>query len=326
MHVLLLAVQCIGTALLVSAQNTALSKGITTNVVSKDGTIIHAQAVGNPAKPHVIFAPGLGCTLTAFDPLFEEPSLLSNLYMVRYDTRGHGLSGKPLSPDFYTSDRYADDLEAIIARFKLKTPFFAGWSLGGAIGADIAANFQHPVPFAGLIWLAGLPYLGDILPIVATPVVLGFLPGLEDNTNGTDSLQTRIDFVESLSAKNDVVPYDTKLTWLGSTAHLPPPVATLVLTRTQDHTRLLEEGASGWPLLILAGTEDKQINGSATIANLAPKFKNVESHLIPGGGHIIFYDDTLTVSKLLLSFIARIRRTKPYPSVSRLWPPNRIFS
>ncbi|KAG6867843.1 hypothetical protein C0993_010332 [Termitomyces sp. T159_Od127] len=307
--------ELIGTAILVSAGNFTTSfKGFTTNVVSKDGTIIHAQAVGNPANPHVIFAPGLGCTLTAFDPLFEEPSLLANLYMVRYDTRGHGLSGKPLSPDFYASDRYADDLEAIISRFKLKTPFFAGWSLGGAIGADIAANFPHPVPFAGLIWLAGLPYLGDILPIVATPVVLGLIPGLEDTANATSGLQTRIDFVESLSAKNDAVPYETKLTWLGSTAHLPPPIANLVLTRTQDPTYLLDAGASGWPLLILAGTEDKQINGSATIANMAPKFKNVESHLIPGGGHIIFYDDVSKVSKLLLSFISRVRRTKPYPA------------
>lgn len=194
-------------------------------------------------------------------------------------------------------------------------------SLGGAIGADIAANFPHPVPFSGLIWLAGLPYLGDILPIVATPTVLGFLPGLEDVTNATLGFQTRIDFVESLSARNDVVPYDTKLAWLGSTTHLLPPVATLVLNRTQDPTPLMKEGASGWPLLILAGTEDKQINGSATIANMAPKFKNVESHLIPGGGHIIFFDDTPTVSKLLLSFIARIRRTKPDTSVSRLWLP-----
>lgn len=82
MRIFLLVIQFIGTALLISADDSTHFGSFTTNVVSKDGTVIHAQAVGNPANPHVIFAPGLGCTLTAFDPLFEEPFLLANLYMV----------------------------------------------------------------------------------------------------------------------------------------------------------------------------------------------------------------------------------------------------
>ncbi|KAG6910611.1 hypothetical protein DXG01_009120 [Tephrocybe rancida] len=309
----LLFVQLLGSTLLSLAGDEHSSLGITTDVVSSDGTKIHAQAVGNPANPHIIFAHGLACTMTAFDPLFEDPVLLKTLYMVRYDIRGHGLSGKPLTPDFYTSDRYADDLNAIIEGFTLKTPFFAGWSMGGAIGADIAANFPHPLPFAGLIWLAGIPYMGDILPKVATPVALSFLPGLQDTTNATLGLQTRIDFVETVSAKTNVVPYNTKLAWIGSAGSFPPPVATLVLGRNQDAAPLLNEGSLGWPLLILAGTADRLINGSATIANMAPKFKNVETHLIPGAGHAVFYDDVPTVSNQLLSFITRIKVTQPYP-------------
>jgi pimeloyl-ACP methyl ester carboxylesterase len=46
---------------------------------------------------------------------------------VRYDTRGHGRSGKPTTPDFYTSDRFAQDVQALITGFKLNKPFFAGW-------------------------------------------------------------------------------------------------------------------------------------------------------------------------------------------------------
>jgi len=285
----------------------------TKDFTSRDGTKIRAQAVGNPSGPHVIFAHGLACTMAAFDPLFEDKALLASLYLVRFDTRGHGLSGKPLTPDFYTSDRYADDLKAIINGFKLQKPFFAGWSLAGAIAADIAANFPHPLPFSGLIWLAGLPYIGDILPIVATPTVLGFLPGLQDTKDATLALKTRIDFVETLSAKTDSVPYATKLGWVGSTVYLPPAVATLVLGRSQDPTRLLAEGAAGWPLLILHGTADKQINGTAVISNMAPQFKNVESHLIKGAGHIPFYDDEPAVARYLLSFVARVKATKPYP-------------
>jgi pimeloyl-ACP methyl ester carboxylesterase len=48
---------------------------------------------------------------------------------VRYDTRGHGRSGKPTTADFYTSDRYAQDVQALIVGFRLNKPFFAGWSV-----------------------------------------------------------------------------------------------------------------------------------------------------------------------------------------------------
>ena len=112
-------------------------------VKSKDGTPIWAEAAGNFHGPHVILAHGLACTHSAFDTLFYDSGLRAALYMVepdiyllfivlnvdqvRYDTRGHGYSGKPPTPDFYTSDRYADDLRALINGFHLNKPFFAGW-------------------------------------------------------------------------------------------------------------------------------------------------------------------------------------------------------
>ncbi|GLB40605.1 putative alpha beta-hydrolase [Lyophyllum shimeji] len=289
-----------------------LSSTLKLYLKSRDGTKIYAEATGNKNGPHVIFAHGLACTNAAFDPLFNDRSMTSSLYMVRYDTRGHGLSGKPLSPDFYTSDRYADDVKAVIAGFKLKKPFFVGWSLGGAIGADIAANFPTPLPFSGLIWLAGLPYIGDILPKVATPKVLSFLPGLEETNNATSALQTRIDFVETLSSATATVPYDIKLAWVGSAVYLPPAAASLALGRSQDPSKLLAQGKAGWPLLIIHGTKDLQIDGNAVISNMAPLFKNVETHMIQGAGHIPFFDDESSVAKYILAWTKRIARTRPY--------------
>jgi pimeloyl-ACP methyl ester carboxylesterase len=157
-------------------------------------------------------------------------------------------------------------LTAIINAYSLKKPFFAGWSLGGAIAADIAANFAHPLPFSGLIWLAALPYIGDILPKVATPKVLSFLPGLETTNDATLGVQTRIDFVETLSAQTASVPFDTKSAWVGSANYLPPDNAVLVLGRSQNETRLLQEAAAGWPALIVHGSLDQQINGTAVIS------------------------------------------------------------
>ncbi|KAF5381995.1 hypothetical protein D9615_004206 [Tricholomella constricta] len=290
----------------------ALSATLKLFLTSKDGTKIYAEATGNRNGPHVIFAHGLACTNAAFDPLFSDKAMTSKLYMVRYDTRGHGLSGKPLTPDFYSSDRYADDVKALIIAFKLNKPFFAGWSLAGAIGADIAANFPTPLPFSGLIWLAGLPYIGDILPKVATPKVLSFLPGLESTMDATTALKTRIDFVETLSSGTASVPYATKLAWVGSAVYLPPAAASLALGRTQDPAKLFTEAKAGWPLLIIHGTEDLQIDGNAVIGNMAPLFHNVETHLLKGAGHIPFYDDEASVAKFILDWTARISSEKPY--------------
>jgi pimeloyl-ACP methyl ester carboxylesterase len=184
--------------------------------------------------------------------------------------------------------------------------------LAGAIGADIAANFPKALPFSGLIWLAGLPYIGDILPKVATPKVLSFLPGLQETTDATTALQTRIDFVETLSSSSAAVPYATKLAWVGSAVYLPPAAASLALGRSQNPSKLLAEAKAGWPLLILHGTKDLQIDGNAVIGNMAPLFKNVETHMLQGAGHIVFYDAEASVAKYILAWTARIARTKPY--------------
>ena len=72
----------------------------------------------------VIFLHGMACTSTAFDPLFADPDLTSNLFMVsrvdllfyrlsdnsfdvqvRYDTRGHGRTDGSDDPKDYTSKR-----------------------------------------------------------------------------------------------------------------------------------------------------------------------------------------------------------------------------
>ena len=78
----------------------------------------------------VIFLHGLGCTSAAFDSLFADPDLTSNLFMVsrvdllfcrlssntfdeqiRYDTRGHGRTGGSDNPEEYVSKRMSPHRE-----------------------------------------------------------------------------------------------------------------------------------------------------------------------------------------------------------------------
>lgn len=49
---------------------------------------------------------------------------------VRYDTRGHGRSGKPTTDEAWESRRISEDFEAVCKEFDIKEAFVLGWSVG----------------------------------------------------------------------------------------------------------------------------------------------------------------------------------------------------
>lgn len=284
---------------------------LTTKIVkSEDGTEIHAEACGDHTKPHVVFVHGLACASSVFDKLFALPDLQQNLYLVRYDARGHARSGKPVTEEAYETARYWQDFDAVCKAFDLNKPFYAGWSLAGSIAADICAN-NDPVPISGIIWLGALPYLGDVLPVVATPLVLSFLPGLTAPESPTHALKTRIEFCYTLVPEKRLpqVPYADLAAWIGAATHLLPECATLALSRKQDPSRLKEEGAKGLPLCIIHGAEDLQISGKDVIEQMEPHFKDCESHLLEGLGHILFWEDPEAVGNIIRKFVARVTQS-----------------
>ena len=100
-------------------------------LASPDGTLIYAEAAGNPAKPHLIFVHGLSLSSLVFDCIFTDARYTEQFYLVRYDLRGHGRSEKPRDPTTYASERFAQDFAAVVEAFGMKQPAFVGWSVGG---------------------------------------------------------------------------------------------------------------------------------------------------------------------------------------------------
>ncbi|KAG6884147.1 hypothetical protein C0993_000944 [Termitomyces sp. T159_Od127] len=285
-----------------------MSLVLTSKVVeSKDGTTIFAEACGDHSKPHIVFVHGFACAATAFDRLFCLSHFQKNFYLVRYDARGHARSGKPINEEAYDSARYAEDFDAVCEAFNVSKPFYAGWSLAGAIAADICAA-HNPVPIRGIIWLGALPYMGDVMPIVATPLVLSFLPGMCSPETPSEALSQRIDFCHTLVAPQILseVPFADMASWIGAATHLLPECAKLLIGRSHDPTRLKEEGAQGLPLCIIHGADDIQISGKDVIEQMEPQFKDCESHLLPGIGHILFWEDPEQVAGIIEKFVTRV--------------------
>jgi len=270
-------------------------------VTSKDGLKIFTQAVGPKSAPHVILAHGLACAHTAWDPLWNDPVLRASLYMVRYDTRGHGLTDKPLDPAAWNSSRFAQDVDAVVKAYGLKKPFFGGWSLAGAIAVDIANYWPSPLPFSGFISFAGLPAM-DLIPSVTTDLVRSFVPGLIDAVNATNAIDTRVEFAGTLSSQLKNVDFDDMSAWVGAANYLPPLVAAQTLTRTHPSTRFFAEGKKGWPTLIMFGDKDDQVVPQAVFDVMKP-FKNLEKHVFPGAGHIVFYDAKPQVASTMLVWV-----------------------
>ena len=51
-------------------------------VSSKDGTLIYADAAGNPKNPGIVFLHGLSLNATCFDDAFANADILKHFYLV----------------------------------------------------------------------------------------------------------------------------------------------------------------------------------------------------------------------------------------------------
>ncbi|KLO08125.1 alpha/beta-hydrolase [Schizopora paradoxa] len=313
-------------------------------VLSADGTEIYADATGNPSNPSIVFIHGLGLSGTVWNDIFATQKYSRDFYLVRFDMRGHGRSGKPDSAEGFASQRYAEDFAAVMKAFNLHRPVVLGWSLGGTVIADIAAHLPKDT-MSGIVYLDGLPYIGaDIMGAMGTPFILDLIPKLFDETKSIAEMRTLdLAFVDSCFAKYDhdrkerlpseVTGFDagseklrsrnrgkmpskyweTQCSWLGMAMQQSLAHRKFVLTRTQDPGPLLALGAQGLPTLVLCGKYDSHLDGSILAKELrARSFTRVECRLIEkGGSHAVHIENREEVMACLLKFAARAVNSNP---------------
>ncbi|EIN12818.1 alpha/beta-hydrolase [Punctularia strigosozonata HHB-11173 SS5] len=269
-------------------------------VSSNDGVQICTYSGGNANGPALVLIPGFCCTSLAFEKQFSDTDLLKELHLVTYDVRGQGQSGQPLDAEAYESIRHAEDFMAVCDAYHLDKPFVAGWSLGGIIPADIATHYGTDI-ISGVILFGGFPYR-SMDPLVAHPDVQSWLPDFLSD-------EGCVKFVESCvapPADESVLPYDTKMMWIGAAASMHPLARTHVTTRAQDETKLLE-GATELPYLVLQGEMDTHIQWRKMQAFMGEHFSKAEFVLLEGCGHAPFFEQPDRVKIALLSFVRRHR-------------------
>ncbi|KAL0959907.1 hypothetical protein HGRIS_011572 [Hohenbuehelia grisea] len=224
--------------------------------------------------------------------------------------RGHGRSCKPNSLDGHSSELYAADFKAVCDAFGLVKPVYCGWSLAAANITDIVANLK-PWPIAGAIALGGSPGInGDIVPVIGTPLLLKTLPRFNDNTNVSEAIAARIEFVDACFDEPDKVSHALKCRYLGETLLQTPDVSACVSMRPQDPEQLFEAGRNGLPLLVLFGKNDLLVNGEAVVNIVKPHFKNLQTVFIRGG-HSLFDDNEDGMAEEVTKFVLSVQVGHP---------------
>ncbi len=117
---------------------------------------VHYVLEGPENAPVVMLSNSLGTSLPVWDA--QAAALRGKYRVLRYDTRGHGLTDTtPAGDTGYTMDQLADDAAALIKALGLKRVHLCGLSIGGMLGQRLAA--KAPELLASLILCDTAPYM-----------------------------------------------------------------------------------------------------------------------------------------------------------------------
>jgi 3-oxoadipate enol-lactonase len=99
-----------------------------------DDVRLHVRTDGDPARPSIVLSNSLGTDLSMWDP--QAAVLARDYHVVRYDTRGHGLSGhrsgRNTAP--VTLERLGRDVVGLLDALAIPRAHFCGISMGGMTG------------------------------------------------------------------------------------------------------------------------------------------------------------------------------------------------
>ena len=112
--------------------------------IAVNGTQINYDVSGPAGAPVIVMSHSLASSRVMWDP--QLPELSGKYRVVRFDTRGHGLSGVPSGA--YTVDQLGDDALALMDALKIAKAHWIGLSMGGVIGQNIA--LRRPERLASL--------------------------------------------------------------------------------------------------------------------------------------------------------------------------------
>ncbi|MFJ1779688.1 alpha/beta fold hydrolase [Streptomyces anulatus] len=238
---------------------------------------------GPEDAPVLVIGPSLGTTWHMWDR--QIPELSQHWRVFRYDLPGHG--GAPAHASASVTD-LADRLITTLDGLGIQRFGYAGCSIGGAIGADLA--LRHPHRVASLALVASSPRFGTADEFRQRGVIV--------RTNGLEPIARTAPerwFTPGFAAAQPAI-----VEWAVQMVRTTDPgcyIAACEALAAFDIRGAL--GRIGVPTLVLVGAED-QVTGPAEARTLVAGIPDARLALVPGASHLAPVEQPAAVSDLLL--------------------------
>ncbi|MEV1045618.1 alpha/beta fold hydrolase [Streptomyces sp. NPDC049916] len=238
---------------------------------------------GPEDAPVLVIGPSLGTTWHMWDR--QIPELSQHWRVFRYDLPGHGgAPARAASSVAELGDRLLATLDGLgVQRFG-----YAGCSIGGAIGTDLA--LRHPHRVASLALVASSPRFGTADEFRQRGVIV--------RTNGLEPIARTSPerwFTPGFAAAQPAI-----VEWAVQMVRTTDPgcyIAACEALAAFDIRGALDR--IGVPTLVLVGAED-QVTGPAEARTLVAGIPDARLALVPGASHLAPVEQPAAVSDLLL--------------------------
>ncbi|MFF4230544.1 4-carboxymuconolactone decarboxylase [Streptomyces sp. NPDC001820] len=238
---------------------------------------------GPDDAPVLILGPSLGTTWHMWDRQIADLSRQWRVF--RFDLPGHG--GAPAHPASSVAE-LADRLLATLDELGIQRFGYAGCSIGGAIGVELA--LRHPHRLASLALVAVSPRFGTADEFRQRGVIV--------RTNGLDPVARSAPerwFTHGFAAAQPAI-----VEWAVQMVRTTDPGCYIAACEALAAFDVRGElGLVGVPTLVLVGSED-QVTGPAEARTLVAGVPDARLALVPGASHLAPVEQPAAVTVLLV--------------------------
>ena len=259
-------------------------------VIEANGIALHCAVQGDPGKPAAVFSNSLGTDFRLWDRVVDR--LAGRFRVVRYDSRGHGLSECPAGP--YSLTDLTNDAAALMDALELKDTLFVGLSIGGLVAQQLVLERQELVGAAILsntgskignrkFWNQRITAIREGgIEAIADSIIERWLSDSFRRSNGLETAAWKAMLVRTPAAGY---------------------VSSCEALRDAD----LTERAFGFdlPALAIAGSEDGATPPDL-VRETASRIQGAHFELIEGVGHLPCVEAPETFAELVIEFAVEI--------------------
>ena len=252
------------------------------------GVPLNVVTAGDPASPPILLVHGFGQSHYSFVRQLDS-DLADDYYLVAFDLRGHGGSGKPWTVESYSEHwAWARDVAAVIEATGLDRPLVVAWSYGTMVAMDYIREFGVD-GIAGILLTGGQ---GALRPFQ--------MPSGDDDPDAEEfaeirELQSSPDLIDYIRAGERVIPLLTasplpeqqRQLFQAIGLMLPPYVRRAMAQRALDNQDLVERLTL--PVLFCLGEKDNPFQ-LKDAAELAASHDNMSLTVYEDSGHSVFVE------------------------------------